>query len=75
MSVFDSLKYSISDRPTYSELDNLPNDLFNEWISLSSWHRYSMPVAIRIAGWYSRAELTVDDYNDIKLLKQIIYGY
>jgi len=32
MSLFDVIKYPISDTPTEMELENLPIPLFNEWV-------------------------------------------
>ena len=35
MSLFDVLKYPISDPPKLSELAALPTDLFNDWVKES----------------------------------------
>ena len=37
MSLFDTIKYPISDPPTEEELRALPVNLFNQWIYISGW--------------------------------------
>jgi len=37
MTIFDSIKYPISDLPTVAELSALPVDLYGEWLISSGW--------------------------------------
>jgi hypothetical protein len=37
MSLFDVIRYPISDRPTAEELGSLPHNLFEEWRNKSFW--------------------------------------
>lgn len=37
MSIFDVIKYPISDYPTIEELKRLPRPIFDKWISRTKW--------------------------------------
>jgi hypothetical protein len=38
MTIFDSIKYPISEYPTAEELEALPDELYKKWIGTSSWN-------------------------------------
>ncbi len=33
MSIFDVLRYPISDKPTYEQIRALPNDIYSIWVT------------------------------------------
>ena len=78
MSLFDVLRYPISDYPTAEVLDNLPDELFKEWVSLSDFAG-NCEDKVYIAGWYRRyfgtRNFTNTDFNDVNLLRKMIKEY
>lgn len=80
MSLFDILRYPISDSPTATELSALPTNLFEDWRSNTGWQEhgnYKTPVLI--GDWYSSRDLTLSFYKierlEINLLKEMIKEY
>jgi hypothetical protein len=37
MSLFDVIRYPISDTPTKDQLDNLPIEIYKEWAFVAGW--------------------------------------
>ena len=50
MSLFDVLRYPISDHPTKEEFEALPKDLFEQWTNAVYWHSdYANPKCLETA--------------------------
>ena len=87
MTIFDTLRYPISNPPTKDELDALPTELYDQWIKSSDWRRIKPDGNILvttefIANWYDAmwAVIVKDgahriDLHDIENLKRMISEY
>ena len=77
MSLFDILRYPISDKPTAKQLEALPKDLFDAWISQTEWHKPKLlkgPTAI--GRWYEQRNYLMNrDKEEVSLLKQMIKNH
>ena len=75
MSLFDAIKYPISDKPTVEQLAALPEKIFNKWIAGTNWRTFNL-TPNEIAIWYSTYSDTFlfdnRDAAEIRLLKQLI---
>ena len=84
MSIFDILRYPISNPPTVEELRALPFGLFDHWVSISDWRKLDVGSvsADLVAAWYKThwdqililGEHQIDR-DDVNLLKKIIKEY
>jgi len=76
MTIFDALRYQISDIPTSIELVALPDELFKEWVGRTEWyHPGNRKEADRIGDWYEnvlRGPLSFGDKEEIALLRKMI---
>lgn len=73
MSLFDVIKYPISDIPAEEELSNLPADLYTKWIMLCWEIKECIPPSI-ISGFFQQNRyitnlLYVDDLR--KMIKEL----
>ena len=83
MSLFDVIKYPISEPPTLEELNALPNEIFNQWISLSHWRSPGKwKDADGISHYYKNfygsdhdAYPDQEQSRDVKLLRKLIEEY
>ena len=77
MSLFDVIRYPISDKPTPSELCALPKDLFEQWISQTEWgHFGNHDTAWAIGTCYqNQSKIHLNDWKEIRLLKEMIEDY
>ncbi len=78
MSLFDVLRYPISNAPTRHELKSLPNDLFVQWRHQTIWEQgnnHKTPEGI--GEWYEACRHTLEDSDAdaIKLLRKMILEY
>ncbi len=71
MSIFDVLRYPISDRPTATELNALPKKLFEIWCYNSNW--LSNPSVNYISDTY--LGVMISPHHDIILLRAMIKEY
>ena len=73
MTIFDTLKYQISDPPTKEELTAIPVDLYGEWLISSGWEwsKTSPPPPSIVSMSY----VGDPESPDIKLLRQMIRDY
>ncbi len=49
MSLFDSIKYPVSNPPTVSELRAIPPILINRWININGWTRMTVDNLLSIS--------------------------
>lgn len=84
MSLFDVIRYPISDPPTPEELEALPGEIFNRWVHTSDWcdvPRTSaiVPSRLYIGNWYQTyhidGRLKNIDWHDIQMLRRMIREY
>ena len=84
MSLFDVIRYPISDKPTHEELDALPSNLFKAWILSTDWEflmledEYSdINPAKEISNWYAMHHIKLDteDEKQIQNLRDMIKDY
>lgn len=76
MSLFDVIKYPISDRPTVEELLQIPTAIMTEWVAKSVWHGYNSSCP-DISHWYGAdapytAEAHENDKEELALLRKMI---
>lgn len=71
MSLFDALRYPVSDCPTEAELKALPKDLYLAWIEAIDLSHYLAPYLTSIlhSGTNTRSNITllrkmISEYND-----------
>jgi hypothetical protein len=81
MSIFDVIRYPISDPPTYEELNNLPDDLFDMWCNMTTLGPRPYPSTAQtrayMCNWYSiegNNQMPQDksDIDDLTLLRKLI---
>jgi hypothetical protein len=81
MSLFDVIKYPISDIPTVEELEALPKDIWDKWIDESSWGGPDYKNGrLKILLWFKLVASIVDHnipelQQDVRLLRKIIKDY
>ena len=77
MTIFDSIRYPISDLPTVKELEVLPSDLFNQWVESTEWnHPDRRKTPFLIGTWYALTPaLKMADVKEVKLLRKMILEY
>ena len=71
MTIFDVIRYPISDVPTAEEMEALPRDLFKKWARENGWGAYDYRQG-RIAGAYYKGS---PYEKDIPILRQMIKDY
>ena len=75
MSLFDVIRYPISNPPTLEELQRLPGDLYQEWVSSTGWRADSSDPAW-VSSWYKKhihtAYYESVGPGDLAHLKQLI---
>lgn len=76
MSLFDVIRYPISDIPTFEQLNALPDDIFNSWAETTDW-RNTARRRDGMARWYQawHNALNNDDKKEINRLRQMIRDY
>lgn len=75
MSLFDVLRYPISDHPTVEELEALPNKIYKKWIlEETSGMGWIIPPAAA-AGLISRSETEADRIKVVSRLRKLIFEY
>ena len=77
MTIFDTLKYQISDVPTTAELVALPKELFDQWVARTEWGRpENRKEAYKIGTWYEfripRYDLRPTEIEELALLRKMI---
>lgn len=81
MSLFDVIRYPISDPPTIQEITRLPEDLYLEWINCTTWRSSEKKLdRSHIIGFYSyihdgNSYRFEADQEDIDALRGIIRRY
>lgn len=80
MSLFDVLRYPISDAPTAEELTALPTKLFRKWRRITEWeNRGNYKTPGLIGEWYTSRDLTLlvheIERREIKVLREMIKEY
>jgi len=70
MTIFDVIRYPISDEPTEKELANLPPRLFHRWASTVFFPRTVTPAAVE--RWYKNEHYWNTINDDIRLLREMI---
>ena len=72
MTIFDTLRYPISDRPTEEELSALPDDLYSNWLASAGISSHHKPYILsRFYIIYASAL----GHADIILLRKMISEY
>lgn len=73
MSIFDVIKYPISDFPDKEEFAALPEVLYNKWLQCVGWRDHS---EIEDVWWhYDTFYLNGSPHEDIVLLRKMIEEY
>ncbi len=72
MSLFDVIKYPISDPPTYTELTALPYDIWIKWVVQCGWQKNI--ARHTIVNYYAYVAIG-DPRKEIYLLRKIIEEY
>jgi hypothetical protein len=84
MSLFDVIRYPISDPPTPEEIEALPQDLYNTWLELRSFTYANPRDRDRglVASWYSavydpdgREYMFEVDRKEVEALRTLIKSY
>lgn len=73
MSLFDALRYPISNPPTKEEFELLPADLLFNWLQMTDWKEY-IPNGTNInslVDFYSRKNPLAYERDDILVLKEL----
>lgn len=73
MSLFDVIKYPISNPPTKDELEALPNDLYKIWLLSVGWAAYLSPIILAI--YYFNHYSLPGGKDDLSLLRKMIKEY
>ena len=76
MSLFDVIRYPISDPPTAEELYNLPEKIFSDWKFRSSWSAWPYGTFENIIIYYKTGNVSGAGrkryMDDMYLLKKLI---
>jgi hypothetical protein len=79
MSLFDIIRYPISETPTVEELSNLPEELFKRWLACTEWGHDDISA---ITAWYKRYLYSESgtlirrvEKNELVLLRKMIREY
>jgi hypothetical protein len=77
VSIFDAIRYPISDPPTEEQIRDIPIRVFRKWRKMSSWYRYEDNYESIIDYYthknYAGIPSEENDYLiDMKLLKGMI---
>ena len=70
MTIFDTIRYPISDPPTEEEIANLPPELFHRWASTVFFPVDRTPTTV--ARWYKNEHYWNTINDDIRLLREMI---
>ena len=73
MTIFDTLRYPISDCPTEEELTALPVDLYSNWLHAVDLPQSFIPQITSMV--YSGARVSSTIRGDIILLRKMISEY
>jgi hypothetical protein len=71
MTIFDSIKYPISNPPTSEDLRNLPPDIYNKWLELWNESARDMLTPVNLAAYYYFLYNDIGNDLEAKELKQI----
>jgi len=85
MTIFDSIKYPISDPPTEEELTNLPKELYDKWLGywndqviedLTPAHVAAYYRFVNNISWVGEDEAVHKAYKEKRdILKRLIHEY
>jgi len=73
MTIFDAIRYPISDPPTEEEIANLPPELFHRWATVVFFPVDRIPTTV--ARWYRNLLFYQTSSYDIRLLQRMIAEY
>lgn len=73
MTIFDIIRYPISDPPTTDEFEALPIDLLTKWASTCGWN--FKPPPSTVSCFYANPALCRSHLNDLNLLRKMISEY
>ena len=74
MTIFDVIRYPISDFPTEAELEALPKDLYDKWIE--TYWTIGGPSSPKVfAGWFASWKIQETSVYCIEDLRQMIKDY
>ncbi len=74
MSLFDVIKYPISDKPTEAELKALPKEIYLEWCKIIFTTSRSPSIAVIVQYYYFGSNVTARN-KDIAVLRKLILEY
>jgi hypothetical protein len=74
MTIFDVLRYTISDPPTETEFAALPAKLIEQWLPNTGWSTYgsSDTTSYYLAEYYSSS---MKGHHELDLLRRMIREY
>lgn len=73
MTIFDTLRYPISNLPTEAELTALPNDLYSNWLNFVGITSYIKPYIV--SRLYNNKRSSSAGHVDIIQLRKMIEDY
>jgi hypothetical protein len=71
MTIFDSIKYPVSDPPTGKELTNLPSAIYNKWMELWNDDGREMLTPVNIAAYYYYLHNDIGNDNASSEIKEL----
>lgn len=81
MSLFDVIRYPVSDLPTKEQLSAIPMPILAEWGDITFWFKTTFDSEY-IAKWYSSSRErndgnanTISDIKEINILRRLIKEY
>jgi hypothetical protein len=54
MSLFDAIRYPISNKPTVEELQRVPQQIIQQWRDHTVWKQHSTISIEGVSAWYAR---------------------
>jgi hypothetical protein len=75
MTIFDVLRYPISEVPTLEELEALPGELFNRWVKKQWDYEPALCPPHMIANWADVRRGRPDTIEALSLLRRLIRDY
>ncbi len=75
MSLFDVIRYPISNKPTKDELAALPGDLYGKWIIHVGFHPLKAWTILAVSHHYSVYGDMIESQHEISVLRKMIREY
>jgi len=70
MTIFDTLRYPVSDLPTEEELTSLPENLFLSWCILNYGRHHSVEWMVNYLEWIGQRDRIRDLWSLRKMIRE-----